>query len=103
MIGAVDPCSLPVDIGPCRASTSRFFYDTATGQCQPFNYGGCRGNLNNFETIEQCQVQCDPTVAPLDPLPIPIQVEEQIRLEMKEGIPWLRHHFRNFLFILLFV
>lgn len=51
-------CQLPADMGPCRASDSRFFYNAAVGECQLFRYGGCRGNLNNFQTIEQCQSQC---------------------------------------------
>lgn len=90
----VDPCVLPADIGPCRASAPRFHYNAAAGECQLFNYGGCRGNLNNFETIEQCQVQCHPA-GQVDIAPLPaIQVEEQIRLEMKEGIQYSQNDFR---------
>lgn len=36
-----------------------FFYNSQTGQCEEFNYGGCFGNENNFETIEECQETCD--------------------------------------------
>lgn len=51
-------CNMPADMGPCRASNPRFHYNATAGQCQLFRFGGCRGNLNNFETIEQCQAEC---------------------------------------------
>lgn len=49
---------LESDVGPCRASMARWFYDTRTGTCNQFTYGGCQGNQNNFETREQCQQRC---------------------------------------------
>jgi hypothetical protein len=36
----------------------RFAYEPKTGVCQPFTYGGCDGNANNFETIEACYAAC---------------------------------------------
>ncbi|CAD7079844.1 unnamed protein product [Hermetia illucens] len=51
-------CSLPKDVGPCRAGKPRFFYNTATKQCERFMYGGCQGNENNFETIDACKAAC---------------------------------------------
>ena len=30
----------------------------ATRECQPFLFGGCRGNANRFETQDQCQNAC---------------------------------------------
>lgn len=53
-------CSLPSVTGPCRAYFQRYFYDAATGQCQEFVYGGCRGNANRFDTIQECQNVCAP-------------------------------------------
>jgi len=53
-----DVCKLPSKTGPCRAYKGRFFFDEAAGVCKRFKYGGCRGNANNFNTIEQCQQKC---------------------------------------------
>merc|ERR1712136_262823 len=47
-------CSLPRVVGPCRASFPRFFYNSSSGKCERFTYGGCQGNAINFNTIEEC-------------------------------------------------
>ncbi|EFN87118.1 kunitz-type serine protease inhibitor HCRG1 [Harpegnathos saltator] len=51
-------CQLPKVVGPCRASLKRYRYDSTTGQCEEFTYGGCKGNENNFITREVCQENC---------------------------------------------
>jgi hypothetical protein len=51
-------CSLPPETGACRARIRRFSFDTRTGVCKPFTYGGCGGNANNFQTIEECYAAC---------------------------------------------
>ncbi|KAH9385005.1 hypothetical protein HPB48_027041 [Haemaphysalis longicornis] len=51
-------CQQPPYTGPCKASFRRFYYNVAQGVCQPFLYGGCQSNGNNFETIEQCKQAC---------------------------------------------
>ncbi|VUZ46682.1 unnamed protein product [Hymenolepis diminuta] len=51
-------CKLPQDAGPCRARIPRWAFDVSRGQCVQFNYGGCRGNENNFETKQQCEAAC---------------------------------------------
>jgi len=56
-----DTCSLPMEAGPCRSLRSRFHYNPAAAACQPFLYGGCRGNANNFASLEACQQQCTST------------------------------------------
>ncbi|NWI31875.1 EPPI protein, partial [Sula dactylatra] len=56
-VGA-DICYLPLVHGPCRALILRYAYIPALGTCQPFFYSGCRGNANNFETLEECQKVC---------------------------------------------
>lgn len=55
----VEICQLPSEVGPCRASKSRYFFDTASGTCQLFTYGGCKGNANRFLTLENCQRVCE--------------------------------------------
>ncbi|KAL1474951.1 hypothetical protein MTO96_037641, partial [Rhipicephalus appendiculatus] len=46
--------------GPCRASITRYYYDNATRTCKEFTYGGCEGNSNNYETVEECKASCNP-------------------------------------------
>ncbi|XP_058033063.1 papilin-like [Ahaetulla prasina] len=53
-----DICQLPKEIGPCRASEPRWFYDKDTGTCRSFHYGGCEGNANRFLTQEECERRC---------------------------------------------
>ena len=54
----MDICELPSDTGPCRALIPRWFFDTRSGKCQRFTFGGCQGNANNFETLEECINTC---------------------------------------------
>jgi hypothetical protein len=82
MIG--EHCKLPADIGPCRASKPRYHYNSTAGECQPFNFGGCRGNSNNFHTIEQCQSECAAGGAVDQPLLASIKAH--VSKEIKEGI-----------------
>ncbi|KFD55347.1 hypothetical protein M514_03687 [Trichuris suis] len=51
-------CSQPVDSGPCRASIQRWYFSVESGKCEPFTYGGCGGNSNNFESREDCRERC---------------------------------------------
>ncbi|XP_078394883.1 tissue factor pathway inhibitor 2-like [Cetorhinus maximus] len=53
-------CRLEADVGPCRASFTRYFYNFTTGQCEDFVFGGCHGNLNNFKDISTCLKECKP-------------------------------------------
>lgn len=51
-------CELPAVSGPCDAAFPRFHYDAAAGRCQPFTWGGCEANANNFETLAACESAC---------------------------------------------
>ncbi len=53
-----DICHQPALIGVCHALIPRYFYNKITKQCELFNYGGCRGNQNNFGTLEACYFDC---------------------------------------------
>ncbi|XP_063154091.1 protease inhibitor 1-like [Candoia aspera] len=52
-------CLLPAVTGPCRAYKRRFFYNRASRRCGRFIYGGCRGNANNFKTLQECRFTCE--------------------------------------------
>ncbi|KAH6926582.1 hypothetical protein HPB50_019823 [Hyalomma asiaticum] len=54
-------CFAPPDQGPCRASIPRYYFDNSTGTCKEFTYGGCEGNPNNFDTVEECMASCNPS------------------------------------------
>jgi hypothetical protein len=49
-----DLCDLPLSIGPCKSFVGRFFYNTDSGDCQPFGFGGCEGNGNKFTSLLHC-------------------------------------------------
>ncbi|XP_050925886.1 LOW QUALITY PROTEIN: tissue factor pathway inhibitor a [Lates calcarifer] len=51
-------CALKDEPGPCKAIKDRFFFNVDTGRCELFEYGGCGGNANNFETLEACEEMC---------------------------------------------
>ncbi|XP_046378009.1 carboxypeptidase inhibitor SmCI-like isoform X1 [Haliotis rufescens] len=51
-------CMLQADSGSCKSYVKRFFFDNATGLCEPFGYGGCEGNANRFMTKEECLGRC---------------------------------------------
>lgn len=51
-------CLLEADTGPCRALEPRYYYNSRDGVCDVFGYGGCRGNQNNFKTLEECEGYC---------------------------------------------
>ncbi|KAF8370543.1 hypothetical protein PRIPAC_76972, partial [Pristionchus pacificus] len=51
-------CNQHVDEGSCSKNTNRFHFNPLLRECRPFVYGGCDGNLNNFESEFQCQRFC---------------------------------------------
>ena len=53
-----DSCLVPYDAGPCRASFPMFYFDFVTHTCRPFNYGGCRGNSNRYNSAAVCLARC---------------------------------------------
>eukprot|EP00735_Rhodelphis_limneticus_P008981 TRINITY_DN243_c0_g1::TRINITY_DN243_c0_g1_i1::g.1726::m.1726 TRINITY_DN243_c0_g1::TRINITY_DN243_c0_g1_i1::g.1726 ORF type:complete len:144 (+),score=11.62,sp/P0DN08/VKT53_ANEVI/47.22/2e-16,Kunitz_BPTI/PF00014.18/8.4e-19,Kunitz_BPTI/PF00014.18/3.9e+03,Kelch_3/PF13415.1/8.8e+03,Kelch_3/PF13415.1/2.9 TRINITY_DN243_c0_g1_i1:55-432(+) len=56
-------CNEPKQIGTCKAMMRKYRYNPDTAECEIFVYGGCGGNGNNFNTLEDCQKACiDETV-----------------------------------------
>lgn len=56
-------CRAPVKVGPCRAAFPRWSYDAATGVCEPFVFGGCKPNHNNFLSKDECLSACSGVTA----------------------------------------
>ncbi|VDI32962.1 Hypothetical predicted protein [Mytilus galloprovincialis] len=55
----IDPvCQQPKHKGPCYDFTMKHFFNTSSSKCEPFWYGGCKGNQNNFQSDEECQTAC---------------------------------------------
>ncbi|CAL8315623.1 unnamed protein product [Merluccius merluccius] len=57
-------CLVPQEVGVCRASFHRWFYNAAALRCDEFIYGGCKGNRNNFLSEKECSAACANVKAP---------------------------------------
>ncbi|CAI2353702.1 unnamed protein product [Caenorhabditis sp. 36 PRJEB53466] len=58
-----DVCQAKVDSGTAKcsnASSLRFFHDHDTKRCLAFQFSGCGGNGNNFESVALCRQRCIP-------------------------------------------
>lgn len=51
-------CTEPPQTGTCRESYSKWYYNPIRKDCLLFNYGGCQGNENRFDTKDQCEKLC---------------------------------------------
>jgi hypothetical protein len=50
-------CLLPFDPGSCLASIPAFAF--VDGACTETSWGGCEGNDNRFNTLEECMRRCE--------------------------------------------
>uniref|UniRef100_A0A6G5A792 Putative kunitz n=1 Tax=Rhipicephalus microplus TaxID=6941 RepID=A0A6G5A792_RHIMP len=44
--------------GICRAHLQRWYYNSSSGNCSVFYYGGCGGNENRFFNCQECMGNC---------------------------------------------
>ena len=51
-------CELIPDSGSCSATLRRWYFDSVTGDCKTFIWGGCDGNNNRFRSRRQCERRC---------------------------------------------
>ena len=57
-LGAPSFCSLEPDSGPCKARLRRYHFNSTSGRCETFVFGGCQGNENNFRRRRDCRKTC---------------------------------------------
>jgi hypothetical protein len=50
-------CLLTPAKGPCKAMFEKYYYNTKSGNCAPFFWGGCDGVVP-FESMEECERTC---------------------------------------------
>ncbi|KAM4633502.1 kunitz-type protease inhibitor 1-like [Polymixia lowei] len=56
-------CLVPMKVGPCRGAFPRWHYNAASGGCETFTFGGCKGNHNNYLSKKECSAACDTVTA----------------------------------------
>ena len=55
---SAEVCRLEPVAGPCRGTIPSYFFNSTSGRCGKFFYGGCGGNDNRFSLLEDCQESC---------------------------------------------
>lgn len=55
-------CLLPLSMGSCAQNQTRFYFNPSIDDCEPFQFGGCGGNENNFAKISKCRKICRPWI-----------------------------------------
>ncbi|XP_069080570.1 amyloid beta precursor like protein 2 isoform X1 [Pleurodeles waltl] len=95
-------CSQEPLIGPCRAAMPRWYFDHNKKKCIRFIYGGCKGNQNNFESMDYCMAVCEtlilPTPQPTDDVEVyfetPADDSEHARFQKAKEQLEIRNHNR---------
>ncbi|XP_034474018.1 spleen trypsin inhibitor I [Drosophila innubila] len=51
-------CLQPLEIGPCRMSLGRYYYNKDKNICESFKFSGCKGNENRWGFKQTCEEAC---------------------------------------------
>ncbi|KAJ7305058.1 hypothetical protein JRQ81_010857 [Phrynocephalus forsythii] len=65
-------CTMTPEKGSCHGQHTRYYYNTESNNCEMFIYGGCLGNGNRFDNIQECLQRCKRTKA----MPIICQISK---------------------------
>ena len=66
-VGSSDPppptdtlrqCRRRADPAGCKSFVTKWYYNAFRQICQQFNYGGCSGNNNRFDSEQECMNTC---------------------------------------------
>ncbi len=71
----------PAERGTCAESLERYTYNINMGKCLTFEYSGCGGNLNNFNTVQDCETVCDVLIQMAQQAS---EIEVKAKIEMKK-------------------
>nr|O73683.1 RecName: Full=Amyloid-beta A4 protein; AltName: Full=ABPP; Short=APP; AltName: Full=Alzheimer disease amyloid A4 protein homolog; AltName: Full=Amyloid precursor protein; AltName: Full=Amyloid-beta precursor protein; Contains: RecName: Full=Amyloid-beta protein; AltName: Full=A-beta; AltName: Full=APP-beta; Flags: Precursor [Tetraodon fluviatilis]AAC41275.1 amyloid precursor protein [Tetraodon fluviatilis] len=78
-------CWAHADTGPCTASMPSWYFDAVDGRTMyELMYGGCGGNMNNFESEEYCLSVCS-SVVPTDMPSSPDAVDHYLETPADEN------------------
>jgi hypothetical protein len=58
--GSGEVCRQPIAPGNCNAYFPAYGFNVDSGFCESFVYGGCGGNDNRFDALQECLDTCDP-------------------------------------------
>ncbi|KAK8772580.1 hypothetical protein V5799_024176, partial [Amblyomma americanum] len=61
-------CTAKAEKGLCKAKLPRWWFNTDSGKCELFYYGGCGGNQNRYLYKEDCEKTCAPKTLNETPL-----------------------------------
>ena len=50
-------CALSPEVGNCKGSFKKYYFDNTEQKCKVFFWGGCDGVVP-FETLEDCNKKC---------------------------------------------
>ena len=89
----VDLCTLPKEIGPCRAAKRRYYFNRQESECQAFTYGGCQGNANRFLVADNCQRVCGRYGDQTEQLPGEETGEQLFRVTWYQGFSCILRQF----------
>jgi hypothetical protein len=49
---------MEVESGKCSGSEEKWFFNPVANKCDKFTFTGCGGNLNHFDSEDDCQKIC---------------------------------------------
>ena len=53
-------CTMAQEAGICDSHELKWFFNVTSNRCEAFNYTGCRGNYNRFNSKDECRRTCEP-------------------------------------------